>query len=470
MDNNYNNNGQYNRENQNQQQNTTGTPPNNYFPNEGNQTNYNAEPQNTGGDYSSFNQAASQYHQPPNNTAYSTGQSSGNSGTTGYSSYNFDAEIDPFYNEALKKQKKTASKKFMKGLGIFAASVFCMVSVSAASIYVYDQYVLDKGVPIQTESGNSNSIVYLPTVDKDALTTPQIYDKTIDSVVAIKSVQQSNGYYVGSGTGTGIIMSEDGYIITNAHVIEDAGKVTVTTSDGTDYEATVIGSDSKVDIAVIKIEATGLQAATFGDSNELVHGEPAIVIGNPLGMDFAGTVTEGIISSTSREVSVGNYIMKLVQTNAAINPGNSGGPLINSRGQVVGIVSSKIASEEVEGIGFAIPTDIALSVANDFIEYGYVKRPMMGITVEEIDRYTAQINRIESGLRVSSVQDGSAADKAGLLPGDRILKMNDTDVYTLADLDYEKDKYGVGDTITITISRDGERMTKELVLMESTKE
>lgn len=436
------------------------------------------KPAEQGSQYQSFQQAAGQYGQgnvqgSTNNTQANNDAMDGTQTTqrtTGYSSYNFDQEIDPFYTEALKKQKKNSSKKVMRNFGIFAASIFCMASVSAASIYVYDQYYLDKsGAPVETQS-DGNSIVYLPTTSKEALTTPQIYDKTIDSVVAIKSVQQNNGYLVGSGTGTGIIMTEDGYILTNAHVVESAGQITVTTSDGVDHEATVIGSDSKVDIAVLKIEATGLQAATFGDSNELVHGEPAIVIGNPLGMDFAGTVTEGIISSTSREVSIGNYIMKLVQTNAAINPGNSGGPLINSRGQVVGVVSSKIASEEVEGIGFAIPTDIALSVANDFIEYGYVKRPMMGITVEEIDRATAQINRIESGLRVASVQDGSAADKAGMLPGDRILKINDVDVYTLADLDYEKDKYGVGETITLGISRDGERLTVELTLMENTEQ
>ena len=288
-------------------------------------------------------------------------------------------------------------------------------------------------------------------------------------MVAISTYLNQGGYQQAIGTGTGIIMSEDGYIITNAHVIEDGNQIMVTLNDGTEYQAQVVGSDSKVDIAVIKVEATGLTAGNFGDSDSLVHGEPAIVIGNPLGMDFAGTITDGIISSTSREVKIDNYIMNLLQTNAAVNRGNSGGPLINCRGEIVGVVSAKISVDDVEGIGFAIPINTALNVANDFIEYGYVKnRPMLGISVEVVPELYAQFYGSQPGLKVVSVQDGSAADLAGIMPGDRIIFFNGTEISTSAELDYEKDKYNIGDTVKITVLRENQEITLDLTLMENT--
>lgn len=384
--------------------------------------------------------------------------------------FTFD-DLDPFYEEALKKQRKNSTGKFLKSLAVFALFVAFTVTVSFGSVYIYTEHFApaSQSNNSTTQNTSQNTVTYLPTSTSDSLTTPQIYEKTINSVVAISTYLNQGGYQQAIGTGTGIIMSEDGYIITNAHVIEDGNQITVTLNDGTEYQAQVVGSDSKVDIAVIKVEATGLTAGNFGDSDSLVHGEPAIVIGNPLGMDFAGTITDGIISSTSREVKIDNYIMNLLQTNAAVNPGNSGGPLINCRGEIVGVVSAKISVDDVEGIGFAIPINTALNVANDFIEYGYVKnRPMLGISVEVVPEQYAQFYGSQPGLKVVSVQDGSAADLAGIMPGDRIISFNGTEISTSAELDYEKDKYNIGDTVKITVLREDQEITFDLTLMENT--
>ncbi len=384
--------------------------------------------------------------------------------------FTFD-DLDPFYEEALKKQRKNSTGKFLKSLAVFALFVAFTVTVSFGSVYIYTEHFApaSQSNNSTTQNTSQNTVTYLPTSTSDSLTTPQIYEKTINSVVAISTYLNQGGYQQAIGTGTGIIMSEDGYIITNAHVIEDGNQIMVTLNDGTEYQAQVVGSDSKVDIAVIKVEATGLTAGNFGDSDSLVHGEPAIVIGNPLGMDFAGTITDGIISSTSREVKIDNYIMNLLQTNAAVNPGNSGGPLINCRGEIVGVVSAKISVDDVEGIGFAIPINTALNVANDFIEYGYVKnRPMLGISVEVVPEQYAQFYGSQPGLKVVSVQDGSAADLAGIMPGDRIISFNGTEISTSAELDYEKDKYNIGDTVKITVLRENQEITLDLTLMENT--
>ena len=384
--------------------------------------------------------------------------------------FTFD-DLDPFYEEALKKQRKNSTGKFLKSLAVFALFVAFTVTVSFGSVYIYTEHFApaSQSNNSTTQNTSQNTVTYLPTSTSDSLTTPQIYEKTINSVVAISTYLNQGGYQQAIGTGTGIIMSEDGYIITNAHVIEDGNQITVTLNDGTEYQAQVVGSDSKVDIAVIKVEATCLTAGNFGDSDSLVHGEPAIVIGNPLGMDFAGTITDGIISSTSREVKIDNYIMNLLQTNAAVNRGNSGGPLINCRGEIVGVVSAKISVDDVEGIGFAIPINTALNVANDFIEYGYVKnRPMLGISVEVVPELYAQFYGSQPGLKVVSVQDGSAADLAGIMPGDRIIFFNGTEISTSAELDYEKDKYNIGDTVKITVLRENQEITLDLTLMENT--
>ena len=270
------------------------------------------------------------------------------------------------------------------------------------------------------------------------------------------------------GKGSGFIVSKDGYILTNNHVVEGAQTIEVTLNDGRSFDGTVVGTDANTDIAVVHVDATDLTAAEFGDSSSLVTGEPVYVIGNPLGTQFAETMTDGIVSAPSREVAIDNYIMNLIQTNAAINPGNSGGPMFNSQGQVVGVVNAKIMqsnANDVEGIGFAIPIETALNVANDLIEYGYVTdRPVLGVSVQSLTTQEALFYRLEPGLIVKEVTAGGPAEAAGVQVNDKIVAFNGVEVEDFTELNYEKDKYEPGDTITLTVERNGSRIDLPLVL------
>lgn len=352
-------------------------------------------------------------------------------------------------------------KRFLKGVG--ALVLVAAVSVGSTIGYLHLSGTGDSGNGGGNAGAGGTKVVYQPTYSEDSLTAAQIYADNVSSVVAITS-QLPNG----SGVGTGIIMKEDGYIITNDHVVGDAVSISVRTYDGNEYQAELIGTDEKTDIAVIKISATGLKAATFGDSDELVVGEPAIVIGNPLGLEFANTMTQGAVSSTSRDIQIGSYIMNVIQTDASINPGNSGGPMFNSRGEVVGVVSSKIKTSEAVGIGFAIPSNTALKIANDFISYGSVQdRPMLGVTVEEINAYYAQMQGVEMGVRVAEVVRGGAAEQAGIKVGDYITQFNGEEVTSISELNYAKDQCKVGDTVKVDLKRQGEKVTVDLVLKDA---
>ncbi|MBR5869060.1 MAG: trypsin-like peptidase domain-containing protein, partial [Clostridia bacterium] len=247
--------------------------------------------------------------------------------------------------------------------------------------------------------------------DENALTVAQIYQKVAPSVVGIEIRSQ-----MGGGTGSGVIMTQDGYILTNAHVVDDAMSIQVYLYDGSEYSATLVGSDEATDIAVIKVEGTDLPAATFGNSDELQIGEDVVAIGNPLGLDLSFTVTRGIVSALNRNIAVGGYAMTLVQTDAAINPGNSGGPLINCRGEVIGITSAKIMSDysasTVEGIGFAIPVNSALEVAEDLAVHGHVTgRPWLGIVIQT--QYGQEGNQFVYQVVVTEVESGSPAAQCG---------------------------------------------------------
>lgn len=271
-----------------------------------------------------------------------------------------------------------------------------------------------------------------------------------------------------AGSGSGIILRSDGYIITNSHVIEDADSVTVVLSSGEEYEAEIVGQDTKTDLAVIKIDATGLPTAEIGKSSELEVGELAVAIGNPLGLEFAGSVTTGVISALNRTITVDNRQYTLIQTDAAINPGNSGGALVNSRGQVIGINSVKISTTDAEGMGFAIPIDDAMVTINDLLEYGYVKgRPVIGVATREIHAATAARYGLVEGVYVVEVTQGSGADAAGIQPGDIIIAVDGKEVKTLSELNEVRDAHKAGETISITLMRDGEsRKTVQVELGE----
>ena len=274
------------------------------------------------------------------------------------------------------------------------------------------------------------------------------------------------GTYISQSAGSGVIISEDGYIITNNHVVEGAQKVTVTTYDGTTYDAKVIGTDAKSDIGVIKVDATGLNAAVIGDSDALRVGDTAIVIGNPLGT-LGGTVTNGIISATDREMTINNQSMTLIQTNAAINNGNSGGGLFDGSGNLVGIVNARDSGmtgsgSMIEGLGFAIPINTAFSVAQDLMSNGYVTdRPTIGVGLQTLDQ---DYREYKAGLYISKIYEGGAAEAAGLMEGDRIIKAEGKDISSYTQLTRVLSGKHVGDTMTMTVEREGEEIEVTLTL------
>lgn len=307
------------------------------------------------------------------------------------------------------------------------------------------------------------------------LTTEQIAKTATSTVVSIttESKETSSVYsdLVTKGAGSGVILTKDGYIVTCAHVVDNASSIKVKTADDKEYTAKVIGSDSQTDIALIKISASNLTPAVIGKSSELDAGETAVAIGNPLG-ELSGTVTEGIISSKERQITISGHKMTLIQTSAQVNPGNSGGGLFNQYGELVGIVESKSSGSDVEGLGFAVPMDTAAKVIESLKANGYVKgRPSLGVTI--VDATSAQsamrFGASQTGVVITSVTKNSAADQAGLQSGDVIITVSGKKVSEAADVTAAVQKKSVGDKIKITISRDGSSKTVTVTLKEATK-
>lgn len=296
-----------------------------------------------------------------------------------------------------------------------------------------------------------------------------IANETMDSVVEIKTESVSTHSFfqqaIVSGAGSGVILSKDGYIVTNHHVIDGASKITVTTRSGKSFEAKLIGSDSATDLAVLKIEAEDLQPAVLGDSSKLNVGDTAVAIGNPLG-SLGGTVTSGIISALDREVTIDNQKMQLLQTNAAINPGNSGGGLFNANGELIGIVNAKSSGDSIEGLGFAIPINRAKEIINNLIENGYVKgRASLGVTL--VNGSDSFFEEDTTQVYIYDVSKGSAADKAGLKRGDQILKIDDTSIKDISDVTTIISNHSAGDTIKMTVLRDTQTKTITVTLGEA---
>lgn len=322
-----------------------------------------------------------------------------------------------------------------------------------------------------TKTSNSGTTTTASSTSK-ANSTSEIVKKTADSVVEISTESVVTGsfaqQYVQQGAGSGVIISQDGYILTNNHVINGANSVKVRLRDGTEYDATIVGSDSDNDIALLKVSATGLSPATFGDSNSLAVGDYVVAIGNPLG-ELGGTVTDGIISALARKVTIEDTQMTLLQTNAQVNPGNSGGGLFNANGELVGIVNAKQSATEVEGIAFAIPINNVLDILSDLKEYGYVTGKVdLGIDFTDItsDETAFYYGVNQTGCYVLSVDSGSNAEKAGVTRGDLVTKVNDTDVSSSSDITAALEKAEVGDTVTFTVSRRGTSKTISFVLEE----
>ena len=333
-------------------------------------------------------------------------------------------------------------------------------------------------VVIQQVERTDSSTASGTAVASSGMTTSQVSEMVSPSVVVITTEQvvysQWSWYgqnQVESGAGSGVIISSDGYILTCAHVVSGASQITVTIGD-TDYTATVVGEDDTSDVAVLKIDATGLTPATVGDSDSLSVGDSVLAVGNPLG-ELGGTVTSGIVSALNRSVTIqgtsSTNTMSLIQMDASVSPGNSGGGLFNMNGELIGLVNAKSSSSDAEGLGFAIPINDAIQVAQDLLENGYVSgRPYMGITyIAVTDAQTAaQLNVNAYGVYVVDVVQGGPADKAGLKTGDRIVSIDGTEIAQKDDLGTLMQQHTAGDTLSITVARDGQMQTVSLTLGE----
>ena len=331
-----------------------------------------------------------------------------------------------------------------------------------------------------TGSSGADSTITAASSSGSSLTTEQVADMVSPSVVVITTEQvvysQWSWYgqsQVESGAGSGVIISSDGYILTCAHVVDGASSITVTIDDK-DYTATLVGEDTTSDVAVIKIDATGLTPATVGDSDNLKVGQSVMAVGNPLG-ELGGTVTGGMISALNRSVTIqgtsSTNTMSLIQMDASVSPGNSGGGLFNMSGELVGIVNAKSSSSDAEGLGFAIPINDAIEVAQQLLENGYVTGPpYLGITYLGVEdaQTAAQLGVNAYGVYVVEVVKGGPAERAGLQSGDRIVSIDGTEIASKDDLGTLMQKHAAGDTLNITIARNGQMQTVSVTLGEKT--
>ncbi len=439
------------------------------------------------------------------NSRYSYGQQAGEQGSyenqqadpKSSESYKWNYED---YNQQAPKQPTNKNKKNKnKGLKVFAIIMCAILCAGVVGMAGYGTYALVSGQRAQQEMESESAeaeaapSAQLTLNDKPEstqtdeavnlsggeLTITQRAEKVMPSAVGIVAyIQSSQSIFGGEQSqGSGIILSEDGYIVTNQHVIDGATSVKVVLNDGSEYNASVVGEDEKTDLAVLKIEATGLTPAEFGNSDQMQIGEQVIAVGNPGGLELAGSVTVGYVSAVNRPITTSNgATIDCIQTDAAINPGNSGGALVNTYGQVIGINSQKIAATEYEGIGFAISINEAQPIINDLIQYGYVRgRVVMGIAMQMIDQISAQMYGYQPGVGVVSVEENSPASKAGLVPGDIITEIDGEALTSTEVLTGILEEHKPGDVITLTVYRQsaqggyakGQELTMKLELGEA---
>ena len=317
------------------------------------------------------------------------------------------------------------------------------------------------------DSGNKNVVSLNPVIMTGEGKTPaQIYAENVQSVVLIQSRMVSYSYgrqTTGMSTGSGFVVTADGYVVTNYHVVEGASAYTVIMHDGTEYDARLVGSDSTNDLAVLKVEAKGLKAVSIGSSDELIVGDQVVAIGNPLG-ELTSTMTVGYVSAKDRDVTTDGTTINMIQTDAAINSGNSGGPLFNTRGEVIGITTAKYSGSSgsgaaIEGIGFAIPMDDVIGMIEDLRVHGFVTGAYLGVSVYSVDEATAEMYNFPLGSLVDSIVEGSCSEKAGLKVKDIIIAIGDQKVTSNTDLTRALRKYDAGETASITVWRGGQEVT-----------
>ncbi len=371
-----------------------------------------------------------------------------------------------------KKHKEQKEPKYVtrKAFALVLVIAIVISSCLGAGIFAIAANVF--GTSSATKTINATN-VSLAQATGSELSIQEIIARNANSVVAIETESVSTdswlGQYVTQGAGSGVIYSEDGYIITNNHVISGASSIKVTLYDGTELDASLVATDSQTDVAVIKVNKTGLTPVSFGEMSSVSVGDLAVAIGNPLGT-LSGTATEGIISALEREITIDGKSMSLIQTSASINPGNSGGGLFDQYGNLIGLVVAKSSGSDVEGLGFAIPSDTVLSVAKSLIENGYVTgRPVAGITIVDLtDATTAMQYGVDlTGVYIKEVT-GSSARKAGLQAGDLVYYIDDTKITSSAVLLKEIQSHQVGDTVTFTIVRNGDIIKYDVKLQAST--
>ena len=392
--------------------------------------------------------------------------------------------VQPQDAQPPKKKKKFNGKRVARSAValVLAAAMGFAGGFVGAKFGGSGKVVIQQVAPSSTADSapGSDSSITAASSSGSSLTTEQVADLVSPSVVVITTEQvvysQWSWYgqnQVESGAGSGVIISSDGYILTCAHVVDGASTITVTIDDK-DYTATLVGEDTTSDIAVIKIDADGLTPATVGNSDSLKVGQSVMAVGNPLG-ELGGTVTGGMISALNRSVTIQGSssvnTMSLIQMDASVSPGNSGGGLFNMNGELVGIVNAKSSSSDAEGLGFAIPINDAIKVAQELLENGYVTgRPYLGITYLAVtDAQTAsQLGVNAYGVYVVEVVKGGPAEKAGLQAGDRIVSVDGTEIASKDDLGTLMQKHAAGDTLSITIARDGQMQTVNVTLGEKT--
>ena len=366
-------------------------------------------------------------------------------------------------------------KKHHRGAGRVVALLLICAVISAACGFggaILAQNGSSTGKTTVQQSNRTATTVNVKKVDGQTLMSPaEVYASTVNSVVSINCSAVSTNIFgqqtESASSGSGFIYTADGYIVTNQHVIANASSINVTLYNGDTYPATLVGSDSDYDVAVLKIDAKDLPAVTLGNSTDVNVGDTVMAIGNPLG-ELTFSMSSGIVSCVNRAINVEGTPFNMIQVDASINPGNSGGPLMNLYGEVVGIVSAKYSSyadTSVEGLGFAIPINDVQSIISDIMENGSVTdKAYMAITAGTMTQQMAaqyKINATE-GVFVYSVEDGGAGDKAGLKLGDVITKLNDTQITSMEDLSAAKKGFKAGDTVTLTVLRDGQEITTQL--------
>lgn len=377
------------------------------------------------------------------------------------------ALIEPVAEQEKEKPKK--NRRFAKIAGMVAGMLIVSgVSGAGTALLVTNKTADAPAAPVLQSNMLQTAAVSTPAVTGSI---SAVAEKSAGSVVEITTEVKTNSMFIGEaiaqGAGSGVILTQDGYIVTNNHVIDGAQRITVRTNDGTEYDAKLIATDPKTDLSVVKIEASGLSPITFADSDSIQVGQLAIAIGNPLG-ELGGTVTSGIISATGRELTIEDESMTLLQTSAAVNPGNSGGGLFDENGNLVGIVNAKSAGSEIEGLGFAIPSNTVKAVTSELMDKGYVSgRPELGINAIEISdpRMAAMYQLNELGVYIAQ-----ASADSGFAMGDRIAEIDGTEITTAADISGILQKHSVGDTVKVTVIRNGREATVDVVLREHVPE